>query len=145
MPGQQGQSNMEITTEVEKQALYTMLLKSANPPGGHLVPKWRRITVSATSWRHIDNNTTSFLWKTAHHASKNSQPSKRVFGAKVTSYHRRCDAITVSPSMRRHHVASTLIRRHFYVMCPLGSALDGTPKELEDNGFFLSIIVLVRL
>ena len=28
--------------------------------------------------------------------------------------------ITVSTSMRHHHVASTLIRRHFYVMCPLG-------------------------
>ena len=26
----------------------------------------------------------------------------------------------VSTSMRRHHVASTLIRRHFHVMCPLG-------------------------
>ena len=24
-------------------------------------------------------------------------------------------------SMRRHHVASTLVRRHFYVMCPLGT------------------------
>ena len=26
----------------------------------------------------------------------------------------------VSTLMRRSHVASTLIRRHFYVMCPLG-------------------------
>ena len=31
------------------------------------------------------------------------------FGAKMTSYQRRC--------------ASTLIRRHFYVMCPLGNNL----------------------
>ena len=27
---------------------------------------------------------------------------------------------TKMPSVRRHHVASRLIRRHFYVMCPLG-------------------------
>ena len=32
-----------------------------------------------------------------------------------------CQNDVVSTSMRRHHVASTLIRRHFYVMCPLGS------------------------
>ena len=31
-----------------------------------------------------------------------------------------CQNDVVTTSMRRHHVASTLIRRHFYVMCPLG-------------------------
>ena len=31
-----------------------------------------------------------------------------------------CQNDVVSTSMRRHHVASTLIRRHFLVMCPLG-------------------------
>ena len=29
----------------------------------------------------------------------------------------------VSTSMRRHHVASTLIRRHFYVTCPQGLSI----------------------
>ena len=29
----------------------------------------------------------------------------------------------VSTSMRRHHVASTVIRHHFYVMCQLGESL----------------------
>ena len=32
-----------------------------------------------------------------------------------------CQNDVVSTSMRRDDVASTLIRRHFYVMCPLGS------------------------
>ena len=31
-----------------------------------------------------------------------------------------CQNDVVSTSMRRHHVVSTLIRPHFYVMCPLG-------------------------
>ena len=31
-----------------------------------------------------------------------------------------CQNDVVSTSMRHNHVASTLIRRHFYVMCPLG-------------------------
>ena len=31
-----------------------------------------------------------------------------------------CQTDVVSTSMRRHHVASTLIRRHFHVMCSLG-------------------------
>ena len=31
-----------------------------NVPSGHLVPKWRRINVDATSSRRIDVNTTSF-------------------------------------------------------------------------------------
>ena len=31
-----------------------------------------------------------------------------------------CQNDVVSTSMRRHHVASTLTRRHYYVMCPLG-------------------------
>ena len=31
-----------------------------------------------------------------------------------------CRNDVVLTSMRRNHVASTLIRRHFYVMCPLG-------------------------
>ena len=29
----------------------------------------------------------------------------------------------VSTSIRRNHVAPTLIRRHFYAMCPLGTAI----------------------
>ena len=36
-----------------------------------------------------------------------------------------CQNDVVSTSMRRNHVASTLIRRHFYVMCPLGWYADG--------------------
>ena len=32
-----------------------------------------------------------------------------------------CQNDVISTSMRRNHVASTLIRRHLYVMCPLGS------------------------
>ena len=32
-----------------------------------------------------------------------------------------CQNDVVSTSMRRNHVASTLIRRHFHVMCPLGT------------------------
>ena len=35
-----------------------------------------------------------------------------------------CQNDVVSTSMRRNHVASTLIRRHFHVMCPLGSQFD---------------------
>ena len=31
-----------------------------------------------------------------------------------------CQNDVVSTSMRRNHVASTIIRRHFYAMCPLG-------------------------
>ena len=31
-----------------------------------------------------------------------------------------CQNNVVSTSLRRNNVASTLIRRHFYVMCPLG-------------------------
>ena len=34
-----------------------------------------------------------------------------------------CQNEVVSTSMRRDHVASTLTRRHFYVMCPLGNIL----------------------
>ena len=34
-----------------------------------------------------------------------------------------CQNDVVSTSMQHHHVASTLIRRHFYVMCPLGDSL----------------------
>ena len=30
-----------------------------------------------------------------------------------------CQNDVILTSMRRNHVASTLIRRHFYVMCPL--------------------------
>ena len=37
-----------------------------------------------------------------------------------------CQNDVVSTSMRRHHVASTLIRRHFHVMCPLGEMYAGT-------------------
>ena len=33
----------------------------------------------------------------------------------------RCGNDVVSTSMRRNYVASTLIRRHIYVMCPLGT------------------------
>ena len=36
--------------------------------------------------------------------------SQWAFDAKMTSYQRRCDVVT---SMRRNHVALTLIRRHF--------------------------------
>ena len=35
-----------------------------------------------------------------------------------------CPNDVVSTSMRRNHVASTLIRRHFYVICPLGNVSD---------------------
>ena len=31
-----------------------------------------------------------------------------------------CQNDVVSTSMRRNHVASTLVRRHLYFMCPLG-------------------------
>ena len=31
-----------------------------------------------------------------------------------------CENYVVSTSMRPNHVASTLILRHFYIMCPLG-------------------------
>ena len=34
-----------------------------------------------------------------------------------------CQNDVVSTSMRRHHVASTLIRRHFGTKCPLGYVL----------------------
>ena len=35
----------------------------------------------------------------------------------------RCQKDVVSTWMRRHHVASILIRCHFYVMCPLGKVI----------------------
>ena len=37
----------------------------------------------------------------------------------------------VSTSMRRDHVASTLIRRHFNVVCPLGNTLRETFDHLQ--------------
>ena len=37
-----------------------------------------------------------------------------------------CQNGVVTTSMRRHHVASTLIRRNFYVMCPLGKGTKST-------------------
>ena len=36
-----------------------------------------------------------------------------------------CQNDVVFTSMRRHHVASTLIRRHFRSKCPLGCYLQG--------------------
>ena len=36
-------------------------VEKKSPPSGHLVPKWRRINVDATSSRRIDIYTTSFL------------------------------------------------------------------------------------
>ena len=40
-----------------------------------------------------------------------------------------CQNDVVSTSMRRHHVASTLIRRHFHVMCLLGKLLNEILKK----------------
>ena len=48
-----------------------------------------------------------------------------------------CQNDVVSTSMRRNHVASTLIRRHFYVMCPLGIAfLEVLPFTLNGDLHF---------
>ena len=35
-----------------------------------------------------------------------------------------CQNDAVSTSMRRNHVATTLIRRHIYAMCPLGYVME---------------------
>ena len=35
-----------------------------------------------------------------------------------------CQNDVVLSSMRRNHVASTITRRHFYVMCPLNGGAD---------------------
>ena len=45
-----------------------------------------------------------------------------------------CENDVVSMSMRRYHVTSTLIRHHFYVMCPLGSR---SVYHIYDTFFFL--------
>ena len=44
-----------------------------------------------------------------------------------------CQNDVVSTSMRRNHVASTLIRRHFYVMCPLGSFREEYMELIQVN------------
>ena len=61
----------------------------------------------------FNNFTESWCIFYANSEDPNQTPhyAQRAFGAKMTS-------------MRRHHVASTLIRSHFYVMCPLGVASD---------------------
>ena len=41
----------------------------------------------------------------------------------------------VSKSMRRDHVASTLIRHHFNVVCPLGSTRVKILQTLDMHGF----------
>ena len=38
-----------------------------------------------------------------------------------------CKNDVISASLRRHHVASTLLRRHFHVMCPLGLFMHNMP------------------
>ena len=43
-----------------------------------------------------------------------------------------CQNDIVPMSMRRNHVASTFIRRHFYVMCPLGKHA-GVPIQLSQK------------
>ena len=46
-----------------------------------------------------------------------------------------CQNDVVSTSMRRDHVASTLIRRHFHTICPLGSSPVQLPwiKAVDDS------------
>ena len=44
-----------------------------------------------------------------------------------------CQIDVVSTSMRRNHVASTLIRRHFYIMCPLANM--GENNVVRGNHF----------
>ena len=62
-----------------------------------------------------------FSWQsglsTGSHMPKTSHAERReeVYPAGIW-----CQNDVVSTSMRRHHAASTLIRHHFYVMCPLG-------------------------
>ena len=52
--------------------------------------------------------------------------TQQAHNIKTTSYQRRCDVIITSKW--RDHVASTLIRRHFDVMCPLG-----TQKQISNK------------
>ena len=47
-----------------------------------------------------------------------------------------CQNDVVSTSMRRDHVASTLIRRHFHTKCPLGTFFEsGKDKATKDSGW----------
>ena len=54
----------------------------------------------------------------------------------------------VKTPMRRHHVASTLIRRHFYVICPVGVHVsyyeenDELSRTLLDEGYARPRVVL---
>ena len=41
-----------------------------------------------------------------------------------------CQNDVVLTSMRRNHIASTSVRRHFYVMCPLGKNLNSKTSKL---------------
>ena len=61
--------------------------------------------------------------------------SQQAHNVKTTSYQRRCDVIT-----SHDHVASTLIRRHFDVVC----LLDYYPG-LPDNTFFFLISLCLEM
>ena len=60
-----------------------------------------------------------------------------------------CQNGVVSTSIRRHHVASTLIRRHFHIMCPLGAlpvcnAKQGIPRKTT-NSLLLTLYFSMKI
>ena len=58
-----------------------------------------------------------------------------------------CENDVGSTSMRRHHVASTLIRRHFGTKCPLGTITvlkRGKQALLECNDGILNMVSISK-
>ena len=48
----------------------------------------------------------------------------------IIPVHIWCQNDVVLTSMRRTHVASTLLRRRFYIMCPPGMVMHGSKHEV---------------
>ena len=80
--------------------------------------RWRRRR--SRRGRQSYDNTSTFSSKTAE-----LKIDKRAFASCDSLWYNPvgiwCENDVGSTSMRRHHVASTLIRRHFCTKCPLGS------------------------
>ena len=106
-------------------------------PSRHTTWKWRRINVDATWSRHIDVDTTSF----------SRIPDTTSLSTSMRRYH------VASTLIRRHfhvHAASTLIRRHFHVLCLLGwykykTWSDNSQGKTPNSTFHSDVIMPVCL
>ena len=90
---------------------------SQTEPSGHLVPNYRKQKCL------FYNSSLPTLYQTCSFFNIIVGISSQ--NANITTHRENpvgiwCQNDFVSTSMRRYHVASTFIRRPFYVMCPLG-------------------------